>query len=104
MLCKSLFPFLCLQQHFFLPNVVSFININSRAISFIFDVGKDSRKPELFKVIDGDVLRQNNVSAPHTAHCLANGNIMISTMGDAAGNASGDFVLFDQNFEVPAIL
>lgn len=39
------------------------------------------------------------MSAPHTAHCLANGNIMISTMGDAKGNAVGDFILFDKDFE-----
>lgn len=44
-------------------------------------------------------MRGQNVSAPHTAHCLADGNIMISTMGDASGNAVGDFILFDKNFE-----
>lgn len=67
--------------------------------SFIFDVGNDPRQPKLHKIIEGDVLRSNNVSAPHTAHCLANGNIMISTMGDATGKAMGDFILFDKNFE-----
>ena len=40
------------------------------------------------------------VSTPHTAHCLADGNVMISTMGDrpvgkAKGNAKGDFVIVD---------
>lgn len=44
-------------------------------------------------------MRSRDVSAPHTAHCLANGNIMISTMGDAEGNAVGDFILFDKDFE-----
>lgn len=67
--------------------------------SFIFDVGENPKRPKLFKIIEGDVLRSNNCSAPHTAHCLANSNIMISTMGDAAGNSKGDFILFDKNFE-----
>lgn len=53
----------------------------------------------LHKIIDGSVLRSQNVSAPHTAHCLADGIIMISTMGDAKGEAQGDFILFDQNFD-----
>ncbi|KAL9898653.1 methanethiol oxidase [Glossina fuscipes fuscipes] len=65
---------------------------------YVLDVVTDPRKPEIFKVIDGSVLKSHNVTAPHTAHCLANGNIMISTMGDAEGNAKGDFVLFDANF------
>ena len=34
-------------------------------------------------------------SAPHTTHCLADGDIMISTMGDNNGNAKGDFILID---------
>lgn len=69
------------------------------AFSFVFDVGHDPKRPKLHKVIGGEVLRENNVGAPHTAHCLANGNIMISTMGDAEGNAKGDFILFNQKFE-----
>lgn len=67
--------------------------------SFIFDVGENPKQPKLFKIIEGDVLRANNVSAPHTAHCLANSNLMISTMGDADGNSQGEFILFDKNFE-----
>lgn len=74
-------------------------HVLSAVFSFIFDVGADPARPKLFKIIEGDVLRSNNVSAPHTAHCLANGNIMISTMGDAAGNSLGEFILFDKNFE-----
>lgn len=36
-----------------------------------------------------------NVSTLHTTHCLPNGNVMISTMGDAMGNGKGDFLLID---------
>lgn len=71
----------------------------SRPISFVFDVGNDPRHPQLHKVIDGKVLRDNDVSAPHTSHCLPSGNVMISTMGDKDGNAKGDFILFDSNFD-----
>ena len=35
------------------------------------------------------------VSSPHTTHCLADGNVMISTMGDGKGkgNGKGSFLL-----------
>lgn len=51
------------------------------------------------QTIDGQVLRDHDVSAPHSTHCLANGNVMISTMGDAQDKAKGDFILFDQQFD-----
>lgn len=38
-----------------------------------------------------------NASAPHTTHCAPNGQIMISTMGDAKGNPRGNFVCIDTN-------
>jgi selenium-binding protein 1 len=47
------------------------------------------------QVIEGELLRALNVSTPHTTHCLASGEIMISVMGDKHGNAKGDFVLID---------
>lgn len=61
----------------------------------------DLRQPTIHKVLDGDVIkRQTNLSAPHTVHCLADGHIMISMLGDAAGNAPGGFLLLDQKFEI----
>lgn len=65
---------------------------------YVMDVSTDPRAPKIVKVIDGQVLKEQNVTAPHTSHCLANGNIMISTMGNADGKAKGDFVLFDADF------
>ncbi|XP_072947344.1 methanethiol oxidase [Epargyreus clarus] len=62
---------------------------------FVVDVGTDPRKPKLHKVIDGSEMRSFNCSFPHTTHCLANGEIMISTMGDKDENGKGDFVLID---------
>lgn len=44
------------------------------------------------------MLRDHDVSAPHSTHCLANGHVMISTMGDGNDAAKGDFILFDQEF------
>ncbi|CAH0584162.1 unnamed protein product [Chrysodeixis includens] len=62
---------------------------------FIVDVGTDPRKPTMHKVIDGSEMRSFNCSFPHTTHCLATGEIMISTMGDKDENGKGDFVLID---------
>uniref|UniRef100_A0A6E8W491 Methanethiol oxidase n=1 Tax=Anopheles coluzzii TaxID=1518534 RepID=A0A6E8W491_ANOCL len=73
--------------------------LNSDRI-FVIDTGTDPRAPKLAKVIEGDVLKGADCTAPHTTHCLPNGNIMISVMGDAEGNAKGDFVEFDKNFEL----
>jgi hypothetical protein len=47
------------------------------------------------QVIEGELLRALNVATPHTSHCLASGEIMISVMGDKNGNGKGDFVLID---------
>jgi hypothetical protein len=47
------------------------------------------------QVIEGELLRALNVSTPHTSHCLASGEIMISVLGDRHGNGKGDFVLID---------
>lgn len=72
-------------------------SVNSNNI-YVFDVGADERKPTLWKEIDGSVLLNNGVSAPHTCHCLADGTVLISTMGDAEGNAKGEFIQFDSEF------
>jgi selenium-binding protein 1 len=41
-------------------------------------------------------MHAHKVSQPHTTHCLADGNIMISTMGDGPeGNGKGDFILIN---------
>jgi selenium-binding protein 1 len=61
----------------------------------------DPRRPQLHKVIEGDrIKRQTNLSAPHTVHCLADGQVMISMLGDAQGNAPGGFLLLDDQFEI----
>ncbi len=61
----------------------------------------DPRAPKLHKVIEpAEIHRKTNLSAPHTVHCLASGEIMISMLGDAQGQAPGGFLLLDSNFEI----
>ncbi|KAI1291037.1 Methanethiol oxidase [Halotydeus destructor] len=56
-------------------------------------------QPEVVKVIDN--LAKFKVSAPHTSHCLADGQIMISCMGDENGDSKGRFILLGgKTFEV----
>lgn len=43
------------------------------------------------------MLGQLDLSAPHTTHCLADGNIMISTFGDGQGNARGRLSIFSSS-------
>ncbi len=51
----------------------------------------NQREPVLFKTIEPETIKEKgNLSSPHTVHCLANGNIMISFLGDANGNAPGN--------------
>jgi selenium-binding protein 1 len=61
----------------------------------------DPVQTKMHKVIEGDeVKRKTGLSAPHTVHCLADGNIMISMLGMADGTAPGGFILLDDKFEI----
>ena len=61
----------------------------------------DERNPKLHKVIEGkEIAEKLDLSAPHTVHCLADGNIMISMLGDAKGNGPGGFMLLDDQFNI----
>ncbi|XP_067001027.2 methanethiol oxidase [Anabrus simplex] len=62
---------------------------------YIVDTGSDPRAPRIHKVIEPDALKKLNVSYPHTSHCLASNEIMISTLGDKDGNGKGNFILID---------
>uniref|UniRef100_A0A7E4V731 Methanethiol oxidase n=1 Tax=Panagrellus redivivus TaxID=6233 RepID=A0A7E4V731_PANRE len=67
--------------------------LNSSRI-YVVDA-RDPKDLKLERVIEPEELAAVNVSFPHTAHCLADGNIMISTLGDAEENNKADFVLID---------
>lgn len=58
-------------------------------------------RPKLHKVIEPDeVVRKTKLTAPHTVHCLADGRIMISMLGDDQLNGPGGFLLLDDKFEI----
>ncbi|HEX4590477.1 MAG TPA: selenium-binding family protein, partial [Gemmataceae bacterium] len=58
-------------------------------------------EPRLHKVIEPDeVVRKTRLTAPHTVHCLADGHVMISMLGDENLNGPGGFLLLDDKFDV----
>lgn len=72
-------------------------SLNSNRI-YVFDMSQDERKPVLHREIDGSVLLEHDVSAPHTSHCMYDGTVLVSTMGDRNDNAKGEFIQFDSQF------
>ena len=61
----------------------------------------DERAPKLHKVIEPEEVKEKvNLTAPHTVHCLANGQVMLSMLGDKEGNAPGGFLLLDEEFNI----
>ena len=57
--------------------------------------------PKIHKIIEPETIKsKTGLSTPHTVHCLAGGDIMISMLGDAEGNAPGGFMLLDDQFNV----
>ncbi len=67
---------------------------------YILDTA-DAMAPKLHKVIEPEEIKaKTNLTAPHTVHCLANGQVMISMLGDAEGNGPGGFLLLDDNFDI----
>jgi len=60
---------------------------------YIIDTA-DPKAPKIHFVIEPNELKvKANLSAPHTVHCLADGHIMISCLGDAAGDGPGGFAM-----------
>jgi selenium-binding protein 1 len=58
-------------------------------------------KPKLHKVIEADeIVRKTKLTAPHTVHCLADGHIMISMLGNEKLEGPGGFLLLDDKFEI----
>ena len=54
----------------------------------VIDVA-DPRHPKMHKVIGPEeIISKTNLIGPHTVHCLPTGEIMISMLGDAKGNAA----------------
>jgi selenium-binding protein 1 len=61
----------------------------------------DPRQPKLHKVLEpAEVIEKTGLIAPHTVHCLASGEIMISMLGNADLGGPGGFMLLDQEFKI----
>jgi selenium-binding protein 1 len=57
--------------------------------------------PKLHTVIEPDeIVRKTKLTAPHTVHCLSDGRIMISMLGDENLNGPGGFLLLDETFNI----
>ncbi|XP_003384485.1 PREDICTED: selenium-binding protein 1-like isoform X1 [Amphimedon queenslandica] len=69
---------------------------------YVIETGTNPKEPSIHKVVEpDDIIKKTGLAIPHTSHCLANGQVMISTMGDPEGKAKGGFVLLDgESFEV----
>ncbi|EMA15236.1 selenium-binding family protein [Haloarcula marismortui] len=61
---------------------------------------KERRDPELTKVIEPEEVYDHDLSAPHTVHCIPDGEILISMLGDADGDLPGGFLELNDDFEV----
>uniref|UniRef100_A0A674P7L3 Methanethiol oxidase n=1 Tax=Takifugu rubripes TaxID=31033 RepID=A0A674P7L3_TAKRU len=69
---------------------------------YVVDVETNPRAPQIHKIVEPvDLFWKCGLANPHTTHCLGNGQVMISCLGDPSGNGKGGFVLLDgQTFDV----
>ncbi|KAK6266091.1 hypothetical protein QUC31_016928 [Theobroma cacao] len=69
---------------------------------YVIDTQTNPKAPSLHKVVDPeDIVQKTGLAYPHTSHCLASGDIMVSCLGDKDGNAKGNgFLLLDSEFNV----
>jgi selenium-binding protein 1 len=61
---------------------------------------EDRRDPEITEVIEPEAVFEHDLSAPHTVHCIPDGEILISMLGDADGELPGGFLELNDDFEV----
>jgi selenium-binding protein 1 len=61
----------------------------------------DQRNPKIHKTVEPkEIQEKTNLAYPHSTHCLASGELMISCMGDTKGNGQGGFLLLDEEFNI----
>jgi selenium-binding protein 1 len=80
------------RQHLVIPG-----NRSSRL--HIVDT-ENRRNPEMVKVIEPDGVHDYDLSAPHTVHCIPDGQILISMLGNADGEHPGGFLELNDDFEI----
>jgi methanethiol oxidase len=62
---------------------------------------KDPLALKMHKVIEPEeIAKKADLSAPHTVHCLPSGEIMLSMLGNAKGEAPGGFLLLDDKHDI----
>ncbi|KAJ6866464.1 selenium-binding protein 1-like [Populus alba x Populus x berolinensis] len=83
------------RRYLILPSLIS-------GRIYAIDTLKDPRAPSLHKVVEpADIVTKTGLAYPHTSHCLASGDVMLSCLGDKDGNAEGNgFLLLDSEFNV----
>uniref|UniRef100_A0AAZ3NWA7 Methanethiol oxidase n=1 Tax=Oncorhynchus tshawytscha TaxID=74940 RepID=A0AAZ3NWA7_ONCTS len=69
---------------------------------YLATVDVDPKSPTYCQIVEPtDIFWKTGLANPHTTHCLGNGQIMISSIGDPSGNGKGGFILLDgKTFEV----
>ncbi|XP_060614065.2 methanethiol oxidase-like [Anolis sagrei] len=62
----------------------------------VVDTGSDLCAPRLCKVIEPkEIIRKTNLGYLSSSHCLCNGEVLISALGDALGNGKGGILSLD---------
>ncbi len=61
---------------------------------------KNRENPEIVKVIEPEEVYEYDLSAPHTVHCIPDGEILISMLGDKDGDLPGGFLELNDDFEI----
>lgn len=61
---------------------------------------EDRRNPDITNVIEPEDVFDYDLSAPHTVHCIPDGEILISMLGDADGETPGGFLELNEEFEI----
>ncbi|XP_057499557.1 selenium-binding protein 1-like, partial [Actinidia eriantha] len=83
------------RRYLVLPSIIS-------GRIYAIDTQQTPKAPTLHKVVEpADIMQKTGLAYPHTAHCLASGEIMVSCLGDKDGKAEGNgFLLLDSEFNV----
>ena len=65
-------------------------------------MGTDPGAPSLHAIVEpSEIQSKTGLAFPHTIHCLASGELMVSCMGDKEGNADGSgYLLLNDDFTI----
>lgn len=61
---------------------------------------KNRLEPEIEKVIEPQEVYEFDLSGPHTTHCIPDGEIIISMLGNSDGELPGGFLELNEEFEI----